>query len=152
MEIEISGNGSKAKGLGVAATVLAIALALLDFVVLSGERVAHGSARLSGEEPAVLEIARPGEVHLVEITTRRRRSGETKGRSVDYRLESPDGEILVEESELVSRKDRYVSFVPVEAGEYLLYVEDQGLFGSTSGSASIDVFVNDRRLLRRLSF
>jgi hypothetical protein len=152
MEIEIGGKGSKAKGLGLAAIALAIALALLDFVVLRGDRVDHASARLAGDEPAVLEIEQPGQKHLIEITTRRRRSGETKGRSIDYRLEDPDGSILLEDSELVSRKKRYLSFEPEVAGEYRLYVEDQALLGSSSGSASIDVYVNDRRILRRFSF
>ena len=152
MEIQIGRGGSKAKGLGLGAVALAVALALVDFVALRGTRVDHASVRLTGDEPAVLEIERAGEEHLIEITTRRRRHGETKGRSIDYRLESPDGRILFEESELVSRKDRYLSFEPEVAGEYRLYVEDRGLLGSSSGSAAVDVYVNDRRILRRFSF
>ena len=45
-----------------------------------------------------------------------------------------------------------MSFEPEVAGEYRLYVEDEGLLGSSSGSASVDVYVNDRRILRRFSF
>lgn len=152
MEIEIGGKSSKAKGLGLAALALGIALALLDLVVLRGDRVDHASARLTGDQPAVLEIDRPGQEHLIEITTRRRRNGETKGRSIDYRLEDPNGRVVLEDSELVSRKQRYLSFEPEVAGEYRLYVEDEGLFGSSSDSASVDVYVNDRRIMRHLSF
>ena len=154
MEIRIGGYDAKAraKGLGIVGIGLAIALALLDVVVLRGERVAGASAPLSGERPAVLEIVRTGEEHLIEITTRRRRHGETKGRSIDYRLEDPEGNVLVEESEVVTRKKRYVTIEPEVAGEYRLFVVDEGFFGPGSGSANVSVYVGDRRLLRRFSF
>jgi len=153
MDIQIgSSSASKARGLGIGAIALAVALALLDFVVLRGDSVASDTARLSGESPAVIEVQRVGEEHLIEITTRRRRNGETRGRSVDYRLEGPDGRVLLEESEIVTRKERYATFEPTVAGEYRLFVSDEGLLGSGSGSARVRVLVNDRRLLRRLSF
>ncbi len=48
-------------------------------------------------------------------------------------------------------KTRYFRFTPVVAGEYTLAVESNGLFvKSTRGSADIDVFVNDRRILARV--
>ena len=127
-----------------------MALALLDVVVLRGERVDQESISLSSDQPALLEIQRPGEEHLLEITTRQRRSGESRGRSVEYRLEDPEGRILAEESELVTRKKRFVRFTPDVAGEYRLYVRDPGLLGQRRGTARASVYVNDRRVLAHL--
>jgi len=48
-------------------------------------------------------------------------------------------------------KTRYFRFTPVVAGEYALTVEGNGLLVKlTRGSADIDVFVNDRRILARV--
>lgn len=152
MEIRIDGDRTGARKLGIAVAGLAIALALVDFVVLRGERVAAGSAPLSGDRPAVLELAATGEEHLIEITTRRHRQGETMGRSVDYRLVDPDGNVLVEESEIVSREKRYLTIDPAVPGAYRLFVEDEGLLGSSSGSARVAVYRDDHRISRRFSF
>ena len=149
MDIELGRSNSKRKALSLLAVGMAIALSLLDFVVLRGERVAVATVRLSQDDPAVIEIHRVGEEHLVEISTRRRRGGETKGRSVSYRLEDPEGRIIAEESELVTRKRRFVRFEPDVSGEYRLFVEDPGLLGGSDGSAHVSVYVNDRRILAR---
>ena len=72
---------------------------------------------------------------------------------MNYRLEDREGRILAEESELVSRKRRFVSFEPESSGEYRLFIEDPGLFGEGYGSAQVSVYVNDHRILGRfLSF
>jgi hypothetical protein len=149
MEIELSKSNSRGKSLSLIAVALAITMALLDFVVLRGERVDGDTVRLSSDDSALIEINRVGEEHLVEISTRRRRGGDTEGRSVSYRLEDPDGRIVVEESEFVSRKRRFVRFKPDLAGEYRLFVEDPGLFGGSGDSARVSVYVNDRRILGR---
>ncbi len=121
----------------------------MDFVALRGEQVGGATVRLSSDDPALIEIDRVGEEHLVEISTRRNRGGETKGRSVNYRLEDPKGRSIVEESELVNRKSRFPRFEPDLSGEYRLFVEDPGLFGGGHGSARVSVYVNDRRILGR---
>ena len=103
----------------------------------------------NSEDKRGIEIDQVGEEHLVEISTRRRHKGETAGRSVSYRLENPDGRIIVKESELVTRKRRFLRFKPDLPGEYRLFVEDPGIFGGSHGNARVSVYVNDRRLLGR---
>lgn len=149
MEIELGRDGTKGKAIGAVAVGIAIALALLDIVVLRGEHVDGATVQLSEDRPGLIEIHRVGEEHLVEISTRRRRGGETKGRSVHYRLEDPDGRVIAESSELVHHKTRYIRFEPVTTGEYRIYVDDSGLLGRSRGSASVSVYVNDRRILAR---
>ena len=145
----IGGTRGGAASIGVVA--LAAALFLVDFVVLRGERVAHDSAVFGGE-PARLEIQRLGERHLVEIATRRRHHGETRGRTIDWRLEDPSGIVVQQDSELTVHKERYFSFTPNVPGQYALHVQGGGLvFKSASGSADVDVFVNDRRIFARIS-
>ena len=56
MEIEIGSDPKKAKAIGIVGVVLAVALALLDFVVLRGERVDSATAPYSGERPAVIVL------------------------------------------------------------------------------------------------
>ena len=134
----------------VAVVALAVALFLVDFVALRGERVAHDRAAIGGE-PVLLEIQRLGEKHLVEITTRRRQHGKTQGRAIAWRLEDPSGIVVKQDSELTAHKERYFSFTPNVPGQYVLHVQGGGLvFKSGSGSADVDVFVNDRRILARL--
>lgn len=154
MEIEFGTSNATDKkptgrGLGIAGVAIAIALALVDFVVLRGEHVDDTTIRLSADDPARIVIDRVGEEHLVEISTQRALSGKTEARSVSYRLEDPDGQIVVEESELVTRKRRFVRFAPDVPGEYQLFVEDPALLGGSNGSARVSVYVNDRRLLGR---
>jgi hypothetical protein len=143
-------GGARGGAASIAVVALGAALFLVDFVALRGERVASGRAALGGE-PAVLEIQRAGQKHLVEIATRRRQHGETRGRTIAWRLEDPSGNVVQQDSELTAHKERYFSFTPGVPGRYLLHVEGDGLiFKSTSGSAEIDVFVNDRRVLPRI--
>ncbi len=144
----IGGTRGGAASVGVVA--LAALLVLVDFVVLRGDRVAHDRAALGGE-PARLEIQQTGEKHLVEITTRRRQHGKTQGRAIAWRLEDPSGNVVQQDSELTMHKERYFSFTPNVPGQYALHVEGGGLvFKSASGSADVDVFVNDRRIMARL--
>jgi hypothetical protein len=143
-------GGTRGGPASLAVVALGLALFLVDFVALRGERVAHDRADLGGE-PALLEIQRVGEKHLVEITTRRRHHGETHGRTIAWRLEDPSGIVVQQDSELTVHKERYFSFTPNVPGRYTLHVEGSGLvFKSGSGSADVDVFVNDRRILARL--
>ncbi|MBW1683479.1 MAG: hypothetical protein JRS35_00300 [Deltaproteobacteria bacterium] len=143
-------GGTRTGAASVAVVALGLALFLVDFVALRGERVAHDRAAIGGE-PALLEIQRPGEKHLVEITTRRRQHGKTHGRAIAWRLEDPSGIVVQQDSELTAHKERYFSFTPNVPGQYVLHVQGGGLvFKSASGSADVDVFVNDRRILARL--
>jgi hypothetical protein len=146
MDFDLGRMPARTRGWSLALVAAAASLALVDLVVLRGDRVDSASAPLSAGAPAVLEIERAGEEHVVEITTRVRRMGETKGRSIDYRLEAPDGRVIVDESEIASRKRRFIRFVPEVAGGYELHVQDEGLFGGTRADADVDVYVNDRRI------
>ena len=150
MEIELlGGSHAKGKSLSIGAAGIVIALALVDIVVLRGEHVDGATIRLSWDDPAVLEITRVREEHLVEISTRRSRKGGSSGRSVTYRLEDPEGRIIAEGSEIVSRNRRFLRFEPALSGEYRLFVAEPGLFEGGHGSAQVSVYVNDRRILRR---
>ena len=78
MEIRLGGSNARGKNLSIAAVGVAIALALVDFVVLRGEHVYGATVRLSSGDPALIEISRVGEGHLVEISTRHRRGGRSR--------------------------------------------------------------------------
>lgn len=112
----------KLKTWGTILGVVALAVVGLDFVVLKGQPVDSGRVSLrSDSPPAVLSIARPGEKHLVEISTRRHHNGKSVGQTISYRLVGPDGATLVEASEIISHKKRFFDFVPATAGEYSLH-------------------------------
>jgi hypothetical protein len=128
---------------------VAVALALVDFVVLRGDHIDSETIFLYRNDPAMIEINRVGEEHLLEISTRRTENNGTKGRSIKYRLEDSQGRVVAEKAELVNRKKRFVRFEPLLAGEYKVFVEDPGLLGTSSGSARVSVYVNDRRILAR---
>jgi hypothetical protein len=139
------------KTLGAVGTVVVVSLCLIDMIALRGDRVAHDSASFDGHEPARIEITRPYEKHLVEVGTRYRRDRKTRGRAIELRLLDPEGATVYETSELAARKTRFFSFTPMVAGEYRLEVEENALLvKSTRGSADVDVYVNDRRMLGRL--
>ena len=141
----------KAKGWTIALGLAVALLAFVDLIALRGERVASATARLSASDPATIEISRVGEEHLVEISTRRRVHGESKGRAIRYRVESPSGVVAYESSEIAARKNRCFEFVPEEAGAYRFFIEqNMTLLGSTTDTARIAVYVNDRRILGRL--
>jgi hypothetical protein len=145
--------GPRTRAVGIACGVLAVALALVDFVVLRGEAVARVTLDLRDEEPAFFEVVHPGEPHVVDIRAIRRVKGETKGRSVDYMIVGPDGTVIAEESEFVQRKNRYVRFTPRIAGPYAISVSDDGLYtrgSSRNRTATVVVRVNDHRILPRL--
>lgn len=128
-----------------------VALALMDIVVLRGERVGRASIPFDRDEPAVFRLERIGERHTFEITTRRYRRGEHLGRTVGWRLEDPHGQVVVEGSEITAHKERFFDYTPTVAGDYTLHVEDEGLvLQSRRGSARVDVYVGDRRILSRL--
>jgi hypothetical protein len=146
-----STRNSKMKGWTIALGVAVALLALVDFVALQGEQVASATVRLSASSPATVDISRVGQEHLVEISTRRRAQGESKGRAIRCRLEAPSGVTVYESSEIVARKKRFFEFVPGEAGTYRFFIEENmNLLGSTTDSARIAVYVNDRRVLARL--
>jgi hypothetical protein len=150
IKIELS---PRTRALSIAGVAVAVVIALLDFVVLRGDVVARVSVDLRDEEPTFVELTRLGEPHLVEIRATRRVKGETRGRNVDYRIVDPNGNVVVDESEFVQRKDRYVRFTPMVAGNYAISVHDGGgyLRGNTSHrTATVKVLVNDRRILPRL--
>jgi hypothetical protein len=73
-----------------------------------------------------------------------------KGRALRIRLEGPDGVVLHEDSEIVSRQQRFFEFVPNKPGPHRLFLEQSmALLGSGGGNASVTVTVNDHRILRR---
>jgi hypothetical protein len=136
------------KAWGIALGVLVVVLALVDMVVLKGEFVSSASISLQPDtSPGIIEISRPGEKHLVQISTRRRVRGEYVGQSVAWRLVAPDGTLIEEESELLSHKKRFFEFLPAQAGPYALHMEESTLLGSARGTASVSVYVGDRRIL-----
>ncbi len=150
MGTELGGKGGRAKGLSIAALALGVLLFGVDTVFLKGEFVARDPAELSGMSPAVFSVSRVDEPHLVEIRTRRRVSGEYRGRKVSWRLVDPDGITIREDEELLDHEERVIRFEPAMAGEYKLYVEDNGLLLRTeTASAVVTVTVNDRRILKR---
>jgi hypothetical protein len=151
IEIDLGQVSGRTKTLGFVGTALVVALCLIDLIALRGERVAHARVSLGDGAPALIEIVQTGQKHLVEVSTRYRRNGETRGRAVKIQLLDPEGTTVYDSSELTTHKTRYFRFTPVVAGEYTLAVESNGLFvKSTRGSADIDVFVNDRRILARV--
>ena len=136
---------------GLALGVLVVALALVDSIALRGDPVMSGSASLRPDSsPVQIDVTRPGEKHLVRITTRRTVRGETRGKSIAYRLLDPEGRTVAEESEALSHKVRSFTFVPDAAGSYALYTEETTLIGNGRGSAFVEVTVNDHRVLSRL--
>jgi hypothetical protein len=152
LEFNAGRLGARSKGVSVAVAVLGVAVFLVDYVLLRGEHVAHAQVYFDRSEPARIAVDRVGERYLVEISTRKRIHGETRGRRIAYRLEDPRGEVIEQGSELRARKTRYFSFMAVESGEYTLHIEDGGmLMKSTHGSARVDVYVNDHRIFGRLS-
>lgn len=133
------------------ATGIAIGLMLLvmvlEWTVLRGDQIAQMTIRLSAKEAGIIKVEQPGQTHLVEIDTRRGRK--SKGKRINMRLEDPDGAVIYESSELASRKERFFSFTPKVAGPYKLHLE-LGMLSGSSRSASVRVFVNDRRVLARI--
>jgi len=146
-----SAHDSSVKTWAIALGVAVVLLGLVDVIALRGEQVAYTTARLSSSDPVTIQISRAGEEHLVEISTSRRVHGETKGKAVRYRLESPSGATVYEDSEIVARKKRFFEFVPGEAGAYRFFIEENmDLLGSSTYSAQIAVYTDDRRVLARL--
>jgi hypothetical protein len=136
---------------GIVAGAAVMALVMADFVVLGGERVGGSMVPVGAGRSGVLEISRVGEAHMVEISTRPRMQQRSKGRALSIRLEGPDGSVLYEDSEFVSRQQRYFEFVPDTAGPHRLFLEESmSLLGSGGGNASVTLRVNDRRILRRV--
>jgi hypothetical protein len=134
----------------IVAGAAVMALVVVDFVALGGERVAGAMVSVGSRQPGIFEVSRVGEEHLVEISTRRRMGQESKGRALEIRLEGPSGVVLFEESEILSRERRFFQFVAEEPGDHRLFLEkSMALLDSGGGNASVTVYVNDHRILRR---
>lgn len=141
-------DAARLKTWGMALGCVVALLALVDSVALRGELVDTTSVRLSsGTAPGTIAVREPGREHTVVVTTRVRRSGETVGQAIAWRLVGPEGELLDEATELASRKRRFFSFVPTAAGEHALHIEKRALSGGSRGSAQVSVFVDDHRVL-----
>ncbi len=141
--------GPRSKATTALIVVAAVSMFLVDTVALKGEIVAREVVRF--DTPGQLAIERVGEKHTLEIETRRRVRGENRGRTIQWRLEDPEGVVVYESAELTSHTRRFYTFRPVEAGTYTIHVEDNGmLFQSDRGSATVNVLVNDRRIFARL--
>ncbi len=141
---------SKQKTWSIVLGLIVFALVSVDFVVLKGERVAGGTVNLSASSPPlVLPVSQTGVPHLVEIATRKHSNNETKGRTISYRLTGPDGSLIAEDSEMVSRKKRFFEFTPTSAGDHSLRAQEATLIGSGRGTGHVDVTVGDRRTISR---
>jgi hypothetical protein len=136
---------------GIVGGAAVMALFLADFVILAGDRVAGAMVPVGPDRYGALEISRVGEEHMVEISTRANMTQNSKGRALRIRLAGPDGAVLYEDSEVVSKEQRFFEFVPEEPGTHRLFLEESMLLlGAGGGNASVTVYVNDRRLLKRL--
>jgi hypothetical protein len=136
---------------GIVAGAAVMALVMVDFVVLGGDRVGGAMVPVGAGRSGVLDVSRVGEEHLVQISTRRRTGQSSKGRALSIRLEGPDGAVLYEDSEIVSRQERYFEFVPDTPGTHRLFLEESmTLLGAGRGNASVTLWVDDHRILRRI--
>ena len=136
-------------------SVVVIAAALLlvgvDFLVLRGEHMGQATVYFDEAEPARFQVKHVGASHLVEIRSPRRVEGEDIGFRLSYWVETPSGEMIPGGSELRTREKRSFRFVPDEDGEHEVHVERDGLMmGSSGGSARVEMYANDRRLLPRV--
>lgn len=131
--------------------VLLAALLLLlgvDFLILRGEHVGHARVYFDDPEPVPFRVDRVGMPHLVEIESPRRVEGEDIGFRLSYWVETPDGETIPGGSEIRTHARRSFRFVPRKAGEYQVHVKREGLMlHSSGGSAQVDLYANDRRVL-----
>lgn len=154
MKLDTEANGAlgrRAKIGSIVAVAVVVVLLLLESTLLRGEQVARATVGLGPNEAETLAIDRVGQKHVVEIDTRRRRRGETVGRAIKIRLEDPSGAVVYEDSEWTAREERFFSFTPKVVGPYSISIQPSGvLSGSSSGTASVRVFVGDRRVLSRL--
>lgn len=133
--------------------LLAAVLLLLgvDTVVLRGEHVGHARVYFNRPEPVRLVVDRVGATHLVEIRSPRRVQGKDVGFRLSYWIETPDGETIRGGEEIRTHEKRSFRFVPTKAGEYAVHVQRDGLMtASSGGSAQVDLYANDRRVLPRL--
>ena len=146
--VRVGGFPHRKSAVVVAAALL---LAGVDFVILRGEHTERATVYFNGPRPARFQVERVGENHLVEIRSPRRVDGEDIGFRLSYWVETPGGEMIPGGSELRPREKRSLRFVPEETGEHEVHVERDGLvLGSSGGSARVDIYANDRRLLPRL--
>jgi hypothetical protein len=142
--------GPRKRAILLAVVALVLVVGLVDFVVLRGDTVARMSVDLRPATPAIVELTRVGEPHVVTIRATRRDRGETKGCSIAYRITDPEGTVIVDEHEFMKRKTRHVRFVPRLAGEYSISVSDDGgcqRDASSGAVASVRITANDRRLM-----
>ena len=147
--LEAGPRGARLKGSLLFVLILACGVLLLEFVVLQGDRVAHGVAYLNRDEPARIVIQQIGVVHLVEIRSSRATPEQSPEQALRYRLVDPDGGTVTEHVEIVAHKQRFFEFTPKLEGEYKLHIEDSAvLLGASRGLARVSVWVDDRRFLR----
>jgi hypothetical protein len=145
-----SGGGLAQRKLVVLLAALLLLLGV-DSVVLRGEHVGHATVYFDRPEPLTFVVDRVGATHLIEIRSPRRVQGEEIGFRVSYWVETPDGEKIPGGSEIRTHEQRSFRFVPRKAGEYAVHVQREGLMmASSGGSAQVDVYANDRRVLPRL--
>lgn len=145
--------GPRSQKISIAIAALVVVLALVDFVALRGSSVGAVRVDLDGSEPAAFELTEVGKPHMVRIETTRLVKGKREGRNVDYRIVGPNGTVIIDESEFVDRKTRYVRFVPYVAGVYTITVSDDSRYlrgGSRNGDATVTVHANDRRIMPSL--
>jgi hypothetical protein len=134
---------------GLVSTLLVVifaALGFLEMVYLKGEQTAQGSIRIGDQNASLaIHVKTADQKHFVRIYT-------NKKRTLKYQVLGPDDTIAYSNTELAKRKGyRSFTFHPKEAGTYRLFV-DPGVFAlGTWGNAKATVYVNDRRILTRVS-
>jgi hypothetical protein len=138
--------GTKYGLLGTGLAALLLVFMVFETFYLRGDLVARGSVNISSTgDLLAIKISEPWKVHLVEVSTGRRNT------KLNFRLEGPLGAVLYEDTEYASHKGtRTFTFKPTTDGTYNLYVDPGALTLGGWGYARVEVYVNDRRLLRRI--
>ena len=137
---------NKVKGLGFVVLAVFIGIVLFDANYLAGDLIAKGSVSIDNQHDFfMVKMDTPGEKYLIEVST-----GALKT-PLTYRLISPDGEVAFEDKEYGSHKGiRSFDFVPLEGGQYRLYVNPGPKFSARWGEARIQVWENNRRVISKL--
>jgi len=124
---------------------LFVAYLVFEMIWLKGDIVAHKKVRLTSArnflEFKAEEVSSP---YLVQVSTR-------KKQKLHIRLVDSAGEVLYEDTEYAShRGTRSFTFKPPSEGRYRVYVDFGPLSLSAHSTASIRIYVNDRRILTRI--
>ena len=139
--------GHKGTVIGVVIIALALGFLAIDNFVLKGDLVASKTLDLDEKDYLAVNVTKPGEDYFVTIWT----TGSKEHRLTYYALD-PDGIEVYGKSELTSHDGkRSFSFEADRKGEYRIFVEWKSLLGGFAPGARVRVFVNDKRVLSRIT-